>query len=90
MQVLYGTALLALVLAAILPPLLRRAPAYVAVDPRRAELETRKEAKYRELRDAELDHAAGKLSDADYSVRIADLRREAAEILAELEPQPEG
>jgi cytochrome c-type biogenesis protein CcmF len=54
----------------------RRAPA--AAD---GELEALKEAKYREIRDAELDHAAGKLSDEDYALLDAELRREAVEIL---------
>ena len=35
-------------------------------DPRLADLEARKEAKYREIRDAELDRAAGKLTEADW------------------------
>jgi cytochrome c-type biogenesis protein CcmF len=45
------------------------------------ELEALKEAKYREIRDAELDHAAGKLSDEDFALVDAELRREAVEIL---------
>jgi cytochrome c-type biogenesis protein CcmF len=45
------------------------------------ELEAQKEAKYREIRDAELDHAAGKLSDEDFALLDAELRREAVEIL---------
>jgi cytochrome c-type biogenesis protein CcmF len=45
------------------------------------ELEALKEAKYREIRDAELDHAAGKLSDEDFALLNAELRREAVEIL---------
>ena len=45
------------------------------------ELEALKEAKYREIRDAELDHAAGKLSDEDYALLDAELRKEAVEIL---------
>jgi len=53
----------------------RRAP---AAD---GELEALKEAKYREIRDAELDHAAGKLSDEDYAILDAELRREAVEML---------
>ncbi|HWM55492.1 MAG TPA: cytochrome c-type biogenesis CcmF C-terminal domain-containing protein [Solirubrobacterales bacterium] len=53
----------------------RRAP---AAD---TELEALKEAKYREISDAELDHAAGKLSDEDYALLDAELRREAVEIL---------
>jgi len=47
-----------------------------------SELEALKEAKYREIRDAELDHAAGKLSDEDFALLDAELRREAVEILA--------
>jgi cytochrome c-type biogenesis protein CcmF len=46
-----------------------------------AELEALKEAKYREIRDAELDHAAGKLSDEDFALLDAELRNEAVEIL---------
>jgi cytochrome c-type biogenesis protein CcmF len=45
------------------------------------ELEALKEAKYREIRDAELDHAAGKLSDEDFALLDAELRREAVELL---------
>jgi len=90
MEILYGVALLALLLAMILPPLLRRGSPPATADPLSADLEARKEAKYRELRDTELDHAAGKLSDSDYRVRLASLRREAAELLDELEPDPEA
>jgi hypothetical protein len=48
---------------------------------RGGDLEALKEAKYREIRDAELDHAAGKLSDEDYALLDAELRREAVDIL---------
>jgi hypothetical protein len=54
-------------------------------DPRRAELEARKEAKYREIRDAELDREQGKLSQDDWARLDAQLRREAIEILKELD-----
>jgi cytochrome c-type biogenesis protein CcmF len=47
----------------------------------RTEADARKEAKYREIRDAELDHAVGKLSDRDFAAIDAELRREAVEIL---------
>ena len=47
----------------------------------RTEADARKEAKYREIRDAELDHATGKLSDEDFALLDAELRREALEIL---------
>lgn len=56
----------------------RRPLRRVAADP---ELEALKEAKYREIRDAELDHAAGKLSDEDFALLDAELRKEAIAIL---------
>ncbi|MDQ2761541.1 MAG: hypothetical protein M3Y17_14250, partial [Actinomycetota bacterium] len=51
----------------------------------RAELEAAREAKYREIRDAELDHRTGKLSDSDYEAINRSLRAEAIEILRALE-----
>jgi type II secretory pathway component PulJ len=54
-------------------------------DPRRAELEARKEALYRQIRDAELDRAQGKLSNGDWRRLDAELRREAIEVLRELD-----
>lgn len=54
-------------------------------DPRVAELEARKEAKYREIRDAELDREQGKLSQEDWSRQDAELRRDAVETLKELD-----
>jgi hypothetical protein len=50
-----------------------------------AELEASREAKYREIRDAELDHRTGKLSDADFEAVDRSLRAEAIEILKELD-----
>jgi hypothetical protein len=47
----------------------------------RAELEAEKEAKYREIRDAELDHRTGKLSDEDWRAIDRRLRAEAVDIL---------
>ncbi len=49
------------------------------------ELEARKEAKYREIRDAELDRAAGKLDETDFAAVDAELRREAVAILQDLD-----
>jgi len=54
-------------------------------DPERAELEARKESKYREIRDAELDREQSKLSQADWARADAELRREAIEILREID-----
>jgi len=45
------------------------------------ELVAAREAKYREIRDADLDHSTGKLSDADYEELDQTLRAEAIEIL---------
>jgi hypothetical protein len=49
------------------------------------ELEARREAKYREIRDAELDFQTGKLSREDYAAIDAALRSEALDILDRLE-----
>ena len=50
-----------------------------------ADLEARKEAKYREIRDAELDQASGKLNEEDFRRQDAELRREAVEILERID-----
>jgi hypothetical protein len=49
------------------------------------ELEAARESKYREIRDAELDHRTGKLSDEDYEAIDSGLRAEAVEILRALD-----
>jgi hypothetical protein len=48
------------------------------------ELEAAREAKYREIRDAELDFRTGKLSHEDYAAVEATLRAEALDILNRL------
>jgi flagellar biosynthesis/type III secretory pathway M-ring protein FliF/YscJ len=85
-EILLGALLFVLVIAFVIAPL-RRAPSEDRgeEDPRVADLESRKEAKYREIRDTQLDHAAGKLSDQDYRRQDAELRHEAVEILNQLE-----
>jgi hypothetical protein len=50
-----------------------------------AELRARRDAKYREIRDTELDHQTGKMSDDDHRVLDRQLRAEATEILRELD-----
>jgi hypothetical protein len=52
---------------------------------RRADLEAAKEAKYREIRDAELDYRVGKLSEEDWRVLDRGLRAEAVAILRQLD-----
>jgi hypothetical protein len=49
------------------------------------ELQAAKEAKYREIRDAELDREMGKLSQADWRSVDRDLRGEAIAILRQLD-----
>ena len=50
-----------------------------------AELEAAKEAKYREIRDAELDYKTGKLSDGDWRSLDRTLRAEAVDLLKRLD-----
>ena len=52
---------------------------------RRDDLEAAKEAKYREIRDAELDYRTGKLSEADWRAQDRALRAEAIELLRRLD-----
>jgi hypothetical protein len=66
-------------------PLRRRGEEERREETRLAELRAAKEAKYREIRDAELDHQMGKLSRDDWRAVDRDLRGEAIEILRELD-----
>ena len=50
-----------------------------------AELEAAKEAKYREIRDAELDFKTGKLSEPDWRALDRKMRAEAVELLKRLD-----
>jgi hypothetical protein len=84
----YGLALIALValVAAVVAVPLRRGAAAERRDATRIEeLRAAKEAKYREIRDAELDHRMGKVSRDDWRAVDRDLRGEAIEILRELD-----
>jgi len=51
----------------------------------RDDLEAAKEAKYLEIRDAEMDFRTGKLSEADYKALDRQLRTEAVDILRDIE-----
>jgi uncharacterized iron-regulated membrane protein len=57
----------------------------VGTAPAVAELEAARDAKYREIRDAELDVRTGKLSDEDYAALDGSLRTEAVQILHQLD-----
>jgi hypothetical protein len=50
-----------------------------------ADLEAAKEAKYREIRDAELDQRTGKLSEEDHRLLDAELRAEAIALLKRID-----
>ena len=77
--------LVAVVAMVVLVPLTRPGEAERRDAARRDELEAAKEAKYREIRDAEMDHRMGKLSDRDWRVMDRELRGEAVEILRQLD-----
>ena len=87
-----GLAILALTLLALVARFVG-APLFASAagEPRRGRtasaeaLEAAREAKYREIRDPELDFRTGKLSTDDYEAIDAQLRSEAIEILNRLE-----
>jgi hypothetical protein len=84
----YGLALIVLValIAVVVTVPLRRGDRRERRDDMRIEeLRAAKEAKYREIRDAELDHRMGKVSREDWRAVDRDLRGEAIDILRELD-----
>jgi hypothetical protein len=92
MEVLIAIVLVAVVAAFVSVPL-RRARSADGPDPVETELddlESRKQAKYREIRDTELDHAAGKIGDADFARQDAELRAEAVAILKRIDELGKG
>ena len=86
MEYVLALVVLALLVAAVLAlPLRRSGEVERREETRLAELRAAKEAKYREIRDAELDHQMGKLSRDDWRAVDRDLRNEAIDILRELD-----
>ena len=86
MDYVLALVVLALLVAAVLSvPLRRRGEEELRDETRLAELQAAKEAKYREIRDAELDHQMGKLSRDDWRAVDRELRNEAIDILRELD-----
>ena len=57
----------------------------VSVNAQRADLEAAKEAKYREIRDAELDYRTGKLAEEDWQELDGALRADALELLQRID-----
>jgi hypothetical protein len=89
MEFLAVFVVLLVVVLIVAAPLLRApdrdAPDSARPGARVADLEAAREAKLREIRDAELDHRTGKLSAEDFARVDAALRSEAAEILRALD-----
>src|SRR4051812_22428987 len=84
MEVLLALLLLCLVTVFVARPLWRRpepAGPEEAREAELAELEARKEAKSREIRDTELDRPSGKLPEEEFTRQDAELRSDALEIL---------
>ena len=65
-------------------PARRRSDAIVA-EGARADLEEAKSARYREIREAELDYRTGKLTEEDYKVVDAELRADAVKLLKDID-----
>jgi hypothetical protein len=78
-------AILTLLVMFVSAPLRRPAPPAAHEGEELAELEAARAAKYREIRDADLDHRTGKLSGPDYAELDRELRAEAIEIMHELD-----
>ena len=77
--------LVSLVAVVVAVPLRRPGAAEARDEGRRAELQAAKEAKYREIRDAELDFRMGKVSEADHRATDRELRAQAIEIVERLD-----
>jgi hypothetical protein len=84
-QFLLVLAVVAAVVAVVTGPLRREPAPGPEPDRELPALEAAKEAKYREIRDAEMDRRTGKLSEADWSALDAQLRAEAMEILRRID-----
>jgi hypothetical protein len=78
---------LAAALAVILSPLRagHHEAAEAADEAAIADLQTAKEGKYLEIREAEMDYRTGKLSEADWRIVDRQLRAEAVELLRRLD-----
>ena len=78
--------LLAVTVLFVGAPLRRRAGESAgSLEGRIADLEAARDARYREIRELEIDHRTGKLDDGDWRRLDRELRAEAIEILRELD-----
>jgi hypothetical protein len=95
-------AILLIVVAVVTWPLRREWMARAGEEPERvdrehehqlselADLEAARDAKYREIRDADLDHRTGKLSEEDFEAIDGTLRSEAIDILRAIDRAQDG
>jgi hypothetical protein len=79
---------IAVVVLVVSAPLRNRRADEVVESAERADLEAARDAKYREIRDAELDYRTGKLSESDWRAMDRSLRAEAVAILRALDDLP--
>lgn len=84
LQLLLAAAMVAGVVAFLAWPVLRGVDERV-VDAQRSELEDAKRSKYREIKDAELEHKAGRMTEEQWRETDAELRREAMVILRQID-----
>ncbi len=85
MDILVIVVVLVVVVLLVAAPLRGRRDTVEEESAERAELEAARDAKYREIRDSELDHRTGKLSEPDWRALDRTLRAEAVEILRRLD-----
>lgn len=84
LEVLLTIVMIATVVSFLAWPILKGVDERV-VDAERAELEDAKQAKYREIKDAELEFKAGRMTEDQWNQTDRELRREAMQILAKID-----
>ncbi len=84
LQVLLTLAMISVVVSFLAWPVLHGVDEQV-VDADRRELEDAKQSKYREIKDAELEYKAGRMTEAQWSETDRELRNEAMLILREID-----
>jgi hypothetical protein len=84
LQVFLTIVMIATVVTFLAWPILKGVDERV-VDAERAELEDAKQAKYREIKDAELEFKAGRMTEDQWHMTDRELRREAMQILAKID-----
>lgn len=85
MEIALFVLLAALAGAFVTRPFWHRDPVAATEDPEVAALEAARDAKYREIKDAEVDLASGKLNQDDFERVNAELRADAVRLLDDLE-----